>query len=158
MGKNFSFFGKKKLKLWKRKMNDVTSKDFFSTYCTNFPLLTSVPRYEINFWKSLIIKTWLEKFFQKKRFDKFTWVSNSIEENFLQIVWRQNLAVLEFIKFFNSITDDSLLNDKSSTLLILYFNEADTNEKYSAVTVIKSKYRTKINAEKETKWLCLVWF
>lgn len=59
---------------------------------------------------------------------------------------------MDLIKFWISIKDEySLLSDKAQQILIPFSTSYLCKAGFSAVAVIKSKYRSKINVEKEMR-------
>lgn len=110
---------------------------------------------------------WFEKYFQNENIDKFSWIQDPFnstapsefisteEESLIELSCDNSLKTkfssMDLTKFWIPIKDEyPLLSDKTQRILIpfsTYLCEAG----FSAVAVIKSKYRTKINVEKEMR-------
>ncbi|VVC33157.1 Hypothetical protein CINCED_3A012045 [Cinara cedri] len=111
---------------------------------------------------------WFEKYFQNENIGKLSWIQDPFnfitptdfdsieEESLIELSCDNSLKAkfcrTDFIQFWISIKDEySLLSDKAQRILIPFstFNLCEAG--FSAVAVIKSKYRSKINVEKETR-------
>ncbi|XP_025407116.1 zinc finger BED domain-containing protein 5-like [Sipha flava] len=143
----------KKLKLWRRQMNEGTSKDSFSILQQ---FLTS------NTWYGL------RNILKNEDIDKFAWIQdpfNSIvpsefnsteEESLIELSCDSSLKSkftnMELTKFWISIKNEyPLVCEKALRVLIPFSTSYLCEAGFSAVAVIKSKYRSKINVEKEMR-------
>ncbi|KAL4101100.1 hypothetical protein QTP88_012347 [Uroleucon formosanum] len=140
----------KKLKLWRRKMNEGTNmKSIF-----------------VDHLSQLVI--WFEKYFQNENIDKFSWIQNPFnstapseftsteEKSLIELSFDNSLKTkfssMDLTKFWISIKDEyPLLSDKAQRILIPFSTSYLCEAGFSAFAVIKSKYRTKINVEKEMR-------
>ncbi|XP_050526945.1 zinc finger BED domain-containing protein 5-like [Daktulosphaira vitifoliae] len=161
----------KKLKLWRRKMNEGTSKDSFLTLqqfltSNGVKISQDMKSIFVDHLSQLVI--WFEKYFQNENIDKFSWIQDPFnstapseftsteEESLIELSCDNSLKTkfssIDLTKFWISIKDEyPLLSDKAQRILIPFSTSYLCEAGFSAVAVIKSKYRTKINVEKEMK-------
>lgn len=161
----------KKLKLWRRKMNEGTSKDSFLTLqqfltSNGVEISQDMKSIFVDHLSQLVI--WFEKYFQNENIDKFSWIQDPFnstapseftsteEESLIELSCDNSLKTkfssIDLTKFWISIKDEyPLLSDKAQRILIPFSTSYLCEAGFSAVAVIKSKYRTKINVEKEMR-------
>ncbi|XP_050522096.1 zinc finger BED domain-containing protein 5-like [Daktulosphaira vitifoliae] len=161
----------KKLKLWRRKMNEGTSKDSFLTLqqfltSNGVKISQDMKSIFVDHLSQLVI--WFEKYFQNENIDKFSWIQDPFnstapseftsteEESLIELSCDNSLKTkfssIDLTKFWISIKDEyPLLSDKAQRILIPFSTSYLCEAGFSAVAVIKSKYRTKINVEKEMR-------
>ncbi|KAL4153497.1 hypothetical protein QTP88_001330 [Uroleucon formosanum] len=161
----------KKLKLWRRQMNEGTSKDSFSIlqqFLTSNTVEISQDMKSIfeDHLSQLVV--WFEKYFKNEDIDKFAWIQdpfNSIvpsefnsteEESLIELSCDSSLKSkftnMELTKFWISIKNEyPLVCEKALRVLIPFSTSYLCEAGFSAVAVIKSKYRSKINVEKEMR-------
>jgi zinc finger BED domain-containing protein 5/7/8/9 len=161
----------KKLKLWRRKMNEDTSKDSFLTLqqfstSNGVEISQDMKSIFVDHLSQLVI--WFEKYFQNENIDKFSWIQDPFnstapseftsteEESLIELSCDNSLKTkfssMDLTKFWISIKDEyPLLSDKAQRILIPFSTSYLCEAGFSAVAVIKSKYRTKINVEKEMR-------
>jgi hypothetical protein len=111
---------------------------------------------------------WFEKYFQNENFDKIAWIQDPFntsapseftsaeEENLIELSCdnssKARFGSTELTEFLISIRDEyPLLSDKAQRILIPFATSYLCEAGFSAVAVIKSKYRTKIKVEKEMR-------
>jgi len=111
---------------------------------------------------------WFEKYFLNENIGKLSWIQdpfNSIaptdfdsieEESLIELSCDNSLKAksgrTDLMKFWISIKDEySLLSDKAQRILIPFSTSYLCEAGFSAVAVIKSKHRSKINVEKEMR-------
>jgi hypothetical protein len=111
---------------------------------------------------------WFEIYFQNENFDKFAWIQDPFntsapseftsaeEENLIELSCDNSLKArfdsTELTEFWVSIKDEyPLLSDKGQRILIPFSTSYLCEAGFSAVAVIESKYRAKINVEKEMR-------
>jgi hypothetical protein len=111
---------------------------------------------------------WFEKYFQNENFDKNAWIQDPFNtgapseytstevENLIELScdnsMKERSGSAELTEFWISIKDEyPLLNDKAQRILIPFSASYLCEAGFSAVAVIRSKYRAKINLEKEMR-------
>jgi zinc finger BED domain-containing protein 5/7/8/9 len=152
-------------------MNEGTSKDSFSIFQqfltpNGVEISQDMKSIFEDHLSQLVI--WFEKYFQNGNIDKFAWIQdpfNSIgpsefisteEESLIELSCDSSLKAkftsMELAKFWISIKDEyPLLSEKALRVLIPFSTSYLCKAGFSAISMIKSKYRTKINVEKEIR-------
>lgn len=161
----------KKLKLWKVEMNENGGKECF-------PILQHfLTSNGINFSydiKSIFeehlsqLVAGFEKYFRNDCMDKFSWIQDPFnvvapsdftieeKENLIDLSCDNSLknkfSAMELTEFWMSVGNEySLLSVKAQKILIPFATSYLCEAGFSAVAVIKSKYRSKINVENEMR-------
>ncbi|KAL4126012.1 hypothetical protein QTP88_010244 [Uroleucon formosanum] len=154
-----------------KKMNEGTSKDSFLTLqqfltSNGVEITQDMKSIFVDHLSQLVI--WFEKYFQNENIDKFSWIQDPFnstapseftsteEESLIELSCDNSLKTkfssMDLTKFWISIKDEyPLLSDKAQRILIPFSTSYLCEAGFSAVAVIKSKYRTKINVEKEMR-------
>ncbi|VVC25872.1 Hypothetical protein CINCED_3A012173 [Cinara cedri] len=111
---------------------------------------------------------WFEKYFKNEDTDKFAWIQDPFtsivpsefisteEESLIELSCDSSLKSkftnMELTKFWISIKNEYLLVCEKALRVLIPFSTSYLCEAgFSAVAVIKSKYRSKINVEKEMR-------
>lgn len=161
---------RKKIQLWKRKIDrDGINEYFLLLYqfvISNEVDLSCNIKSVFEDHLSQLIK-WFEKYFQADNIDKFTWIQdpfrakslsefNSLEESLIELSCDNTLKTkfgsMELCDFWISVREEyPLLNGKALRILIPFATSYLCEAGFSAVAVIKSKYRSKINVEQEIR-------
>jgi len=149
----------KKLKLWRRKVNEGKIKDSFpilQQFLTSNGSEISQDMKSIFVYHLSQLVIWFEKYFENENIGKFAWIQdplNSIapsefisteEESFIELFCDNSLKAkfgnMELTKFWISIKDEyPLLSDKAQHILISFATSYLCEAGFSAVAVIKSK-------------------
>lgn len=161
----------KKLNLWRKKLNEDAISDCFPTlhtFLTENELtlkLDSKNHFE-DYLSQLGI--WFDKYFPSEIFDKFAWIqdpfnidaptefTSSEEENLIELscdnILKAKFIKMELSEFWISIQEEyPLLSKKALRTLIPFSTSYLCEAGFSAVAVIKNKYRSKINVETEIR-------
>jgi hypothetical protein len=110
--------------------------------------------------------TWFEKYFQNDNIDKFAWIQDPFnatapseftvteEENLIELscdnTLKTTFSTMEITEFWMSEKDKyPLLSGKAQRILILFATSYLWEAGFSAVAVIKYKYRAKTNVERK---------
>lgn len=161
----------KKLKLWKRKINEDGGKECFhllQQFLTSNGVDLS-RNMKSNFEEHLAqLILCFEKYFQNDNINKFAWIQDPFnatapsefaaaeEENLIELSCDNTLKTkfgsMELTEFWMSVKDEyPILCGKAQRILIPFATSYLCEAGFSALAVIKSKYRSKINVEKEMR-------
>ncbi len=162
---------KKKLQIWKRKMNDNGGKDCFPVLqqymvCSGNNVSHSMLTLFTEHLSQLT--DWFAKYFPEDQTEKFAWIQDPFhveapkeftsqeEETLIELSCDKSLkakfACLDLTEFWISIKNEyPILSAKAMRVLIPFATSYLCEAGFSAVAVIKSKYRSKINVEKEMR-------
>ncbi|XP_075042389.1 SCAN domain-containing protein 3-like [Mixophyes fleayi] len=161
---------RKKLLLWKRKLNEDGYNDCFPQL---HQFVTSNDAYLTHDLKSVFeqhltkLSDWFEKYFPENM-EKFLWIQDPFstnapseftsteEEKLIELSCDKSLKVkfssMGLEEFWISIKDEyPMLSTKAQRILVPFATTYLCEAGFSAVAVIKSKYRPKINVEQEMR-------
>ncbi|XP_063813110.1 SCAN domain-containing protein 3-like [Pseudophryne corroboree] len=161
---------RKKLFLWRRKLNEDCYNDCFpmlyqfvtsNDVCLTHELKSVFDQHLTN------LSDWFEKYFPENM-EKFVWIQDPFstrapmeftsveEEKLIELSCDKTLKVkfssIGLEEFWISIKDEyPILSAKAQQILIPFATTYLCEAGFSAVAVIKSKYRSKINVEQEIR-------
>lgn len=162
---------RKKLQLWKLKINEDDLNDCFPLLhqflTSNEISLSCNLKSLFEDHLSQLIK-WFEKYFEADNIEKFTWIQDPFrakapsgftsteEESLIELSCDTTLKLkfvsMELSDFWISVKEEyPLLSCKALRILIPFATSYLCEAGFSAVAVIKSKYRSKINVEQEMR-------
>jgi hypothetical protein len=112
--------------------------------------------------------TWFEKYFQHDNINTFAWIQNPFnatvpseltaaeDENVIELycdnMFNIKFNTIELTEFWMPVKDEyPILSSKAQIILIPFATSYLCEAEFSAVAVIKCKYRAKINVEKEIR-------
>jgi len=161
----------KKLKLWKRKMNEDGGKECFhllqKVLTSNGVDFSQDLKSIFEEYLSQLISCF-EKYFRNDSIDKFAWIQDPFnavalseftpaeEESLIELscdsTLKTKFSSTELTEFWMSVKDEyPLLCGKAQKVLIPFATSYLCEAGFSALAVMKSKYRSKIDVEKEMR-------
>lgn len=162
---------RKKLQLWIKKINEDGGQDCFPQlhkYAASNELVVSQNLMSLITEHLSKLTEWFSKYFAEDNVEKFAWIQNPFhaqappeftsqeEESLIELSCDSSLKTRftysDLVEFWISVNNEySTLCSKALRILIPFATSYLCEAGFSAIAVIKSKYRSKINLEQEMR-------
>lgn len=162
---------RKKLQLWTRKINEDGGQDCFPQlhkFSASNDLVISQDLLSLFTEHLSKLTEWFAKYFTEENVEKFAWIQDPFhapcppeftsleEESLIELSCDNSLktkfATSELVEFWVTIKNEyPTLSSKALRILIPFATSYLCEAGFSALAVIKSKYRSKINVEQEMR-------